>query len=318
MIVRVGAGHQHNHGRATATATGRHSGRLTVVLAIVLAVLAVEVIGAWLSSSLALLADAGHMLTDAAGITLALIAARLARRPPSPRRTFGWQRVEILAAALNGLLLLGVAAYVLVAAVGRLREPTEVEGPLVIFVAALGLIANTIGLLLLRRGQRESLNIRGAYLEVLGDLLGSVAALAAGLVVTLTGFDRADPIASLMIVALIVPRAAGLLREAGHVLLEGTPPGVDLDHVRAHILAVPGVSDVHDLHVWTITSGRHVVSAHVVVGAARLREDCAGDLGATGGVLDELTTCLAHHFDVAHSTFQLEPATHRDHEPRLH
>jgi cobalt-zinc-cadmium efflux system protein len=286
------------------------------VLAIVLAVLAVEVVGAALSGSLALLADAGHMLTDAAGIALALAAAGLAARPPSARRTFGWQRAEIIAAALNGLLLLGVAGYVLVEAIGRLRAPSEVEGPLVIFVASLGLIANLIALLLLHGGQRESLNVRGAYLEVLGDLLGSIAALASGLVITLTGADRADPIASLIIVALIAPRAVGLLREAGHILLEGTPPDVDLDHVREHILAVSGVSDVHDLHVWTITSGRHVVSAHVVVDDTRVLGDCAGAHGT--GVLDKLTTCLAHHFDVEHSTFQLEPARHRDHEPRLH
>jgi cobalt-zinc-cadmium efflux system protein len=290
---------------------------LVAVLGIVLGVMAAEVVGAILSGSLALLADAGHMLTDAAGIALALGAAQLARRPPSPRRTYGWHRAEILAAALNGLLLLGVAAYVVVESVGRLREPTSVDGPTVIAVAALGLTANAIGLLLLHKGQHESLNLRGAYLEVLNDLLGSVAALAAGLVVTLTGFDRADAIASLIIVVLIFPRSISLLREAGHVLLEGTPSSVDLDHVRDHMLAVAGVADVHDLHVWTITSGRNVVSAHVVVEEdAPRRDDCADDGG--GGVLDELTVCLAHHFDVEHSTFQLEPARHRDHEPRLH
>jgi cobalt-zinc-cadmium efflux system protein len=292
---------------------------LVAVLGIVLGVMAAEAVGAMLSGSLALLADAGHMLTDAAGIALAIVAAQLARRPPSPRRTFGWHRAEILAAALNGLLLLGVAAYIVVESVGRLREPADIDGPVASSIAAVGLVANAIGLLLLHSGQRESLNLRGAYLEVFNDLLGSVAALAAGLVVTLTGFDRADAIASLIIVVLIFPRSISLLRDAGHVLLEGTPSSVDLDHVRAHILAVPGVADVHDLHVWTITSGRNVVSAHVVVkDDAPRRDDCAddGDLGV--GMLDELTICLAHHFDVEHSTFQLEPARHRDHEPRLH
>jgi cobalt-zinc-cadmium efflux system protein len=307
----------HDHHRQL-TAAGRHRSRLVAVLAIVVAVLAAEVVGAMLSGSLVLLADAGHMLTDAAGITLALGAAQLARRPPSLRRTFGWQRAEILAAALNGLLLLGVATYVVIEAVGRLRAPTTVDGLVVVAVAAVGLAANAVCLLLLRGGKRESLNVRGAYLEVLGDLMGSAAALAAGLVVMLTGFDRADAIASLTIVALIFPRSIGLLREAGHVLLEGAPAGVDLGHVRAHILAVRGVAEVHDLHVWTITSGRNVVSAHVVVDDARLRDGCADDGGQGVGVLDKLTACLAHHFDVEHSTFQLEPAQHRDHEPRLH
>jgi cobalt-zinc-cadmium efflux system protein len=307
--------HDHHH---RLTAAGRHRSRLVAVLAIVLAVLAAEVAGAMLSGSLALLADAGHMLTDAAGITLALAAAQLARRPPSLRRTYGWHRAEIIAAALNGLLLLAVAIYVVAEAIGRLREPAPINGLVVISVATIGMIANAAGLLLLRGGQRESLNVRGAYLEVLGDLMGSAAALAAGLIVILTGFDRADAIASLAIVALIFPRSIGLLREAGHVLLEGTPDSIDLDHVRAHILAVRGVADVHDLHVWTITSGRNVISAHIVVDDARLRDGCADHGGQGGGVLDELTGCLAHHFDVEHSTFQLEPARHRDHEPRLH
>ncbi|REF36256.1 cation diffusion facilitator family transporter [Thermasporomyces composti] len=302
----MGAGHDHT------TLTGGHRGRLALVLAFTLTVFAVEAVGALLSGSLALLADAGHMAADAAGIVMALIAATLAQRAPTRRRTFGWQRVEILAAMANAVLLLGLALYVLIEAVRRFFSPPEVASGLMLVVAVVGLVANTSSLMLLRRAQALSLNIRGAYLEVLGDLVGSVAVVVAAVVIALTGWVWADAVASAAVGALILPRAWVLLREAVDVLLEAVPKGVDLDHVRDHIRRVPGVLDVHDLHAWTITSGLPVLSAHVVVDEKTMNG------GHTGRVLDALHACLAEHFDVTHSTFQIESAQHRDHEHATH
>jgi cobalt-zinc-cadmium efflux system protein len=300
------AGHRH------ATATGAHRRRLAGVLAITLGVMAVEVAAGLLTGSLALLADAGHMLTDAAGVGLALLAAAFAARPATPERTFGYQRLEILAAVGNALLLFGVAAWVLAEAVRRFVSPSEVStGPMLI-VAVAGLVANSLSLLLLRRGQGESLNVRGAYLEVLGDLLGSVAVVVAAVLIRVTGFTRADAIASALIGLLIVPRTWALLREALDVLMEATPKDVDLEEVRQHITATPGVIEVHDLHAWTITSGMPVLSAHVVMEPEALAD------GGGGRVLDQLGQCLAGHFDVEHSTFQLEDPAHRDHEHAHH
>jgi cobalt-zinc-cadmium efflux system protein len=307
----MGAGHPHSH--AHGTATGRHRGRLLTVLAITLTVMVVQVVGGVASGSLALLADAGHMLTDAAGVGLALLAAWFATRPATPERTFGYQRAEILAAIVNALLLFGVAAYVLVEAVRRLADPAEVSSPTMLAVAVVGLAANVVSLLLLHRGQAESLNLRGAYLEVLGDLLGSVAVIVAALIIWATGFVQADAIVSVLIGLAILPRTWALLRDAVDVLLEATPKGVHLAHVRDHIVGIPGVVDVHDLHAWTITSGVPVLSAHVVVDDAMLADGCDG-----AAVLDRLCACLADHFDVEHCTFQLESAGHRAHEAAFH
>jgi cation diffusion facilitator family transporter len=305
-------GHDHAaHGHG-GTAGAAHRRRLTVVLGLTVAVLGAEVVGAVVSGSLALLADAGHMATDAAGIALALGAVTLAQRPARGRRTFGWQRIEILAAVANGLLLLGVGGYVLVEAVLRIGRPVEVGSGVMLAVAGAGLVVNLIALGLLHRGRGESLNVRGAYLEVLGDLLGSVAVLVAGLVIALTGWTAADVLASLAIGFLVLPRAWHLLREALDVLLEAAPRGVDLEDVRAHILGVEGVLGVHDLHAWTITSGLPVLSAHVVV------TDAALEAGHGGRVLDALCVCLGDHFDVEHCTFQLEAETHAAHEAPVH
>ncbi|HEX2373373.1 MAG TPA: cation diffusion facilitator family transporter [Actinomycetota bacterium] len=290
------------------SAAATHRGRLTAVFAITLAVLVVELVGAALSGSLALLADAGHVLADGAGIGLALLAIRFAARPPSPQRTFGYYRLEILAAVVNAVLLFGVAGFVLVEAWRRLTEPPEVASGLMLAVAAVGLVANAVSMWLLRGAQHHSLNLRGAYLEVLGDLLGSVAVLAAAAVIALTGFWAADPIASVLIGLLILPRTWRLLREAVDVLLEAAPKGVDLAEVRKHLLETPGVTDVHDLHAWTITSGLPVLSVHVV-----LERDADA-----GQVLDGLGACLAGHFDIEHSTFQLEQPEHRGHEGATH
>jgi len=302
----------HDHSAHGVTAGGAHRRRLTVVLGLTLLVLVAEVVGAVLSGSLALLADAGHMATDAAGIALALGAVTLAQRPARGRRTFGWQRIEILAAVANGLLLLGVAGYVLVEAVLRIGEPTEISSELMLVVAGAGLVVNLVSLALLHRGRTDSLNVKGAYLEVLGDTFGSVAVLVAGVVILTTGWAFADTLASLAIGFLVVPRAWHLLREALDVLLEAAPRGVDLDDVRAHILGVDGVLGVHDLHAWTITSGLPVLSAHVVV------SDAALQAGHGGQVLDALCSCLGSHFDVEHCTFQLEAETHADHEAPVH
>lgn len=300
----------HSHGGADGHAATRAEDRrrLALVLAITSSVVAVEAFGAWWTGSLALLADAGHMLTDAAGIVLALSASLLATRPPDPRRTWGYHRAEIIAAGINAAVLLGLCGYLLVAAILRLIEPVSVDAAGMSGFAAVALAANVASMLVLMGNRGNSLNMKGAYLEVLSDSLGSVAALTAGLVVWLTGFDRADPIASLVIAVLVVPRAASLLRDAMRVLLEAAPHDLDVEEVREHLSRVDGVLDVHDLHAWTITSGMPALSAHVTL------SDEALAVRGVGEVLDELTGCVAEHFGVDHATFQVEPASHRDHE----
>jgi cobalt-zinc-cadmium efflux system protein len=292
----------HVHGRAT------DRRRLKIALSIGLALLVVEVVGGIAANSLAVLADAGHVLTDVTGIGLSLTAMWIAGRPATDGRTFGYYRAEILAAVANAVLLVGVAAFVLVSAIGRLDDPPEVQGSLMFVLGVVGLVANGASAMLLRRSQAGSLNVRGAYLEVLGDLVGSVAVIAAAVVLALTGWRAADAVASIIVALLIVPRTVGLLREAIDVLLEATPRGMRLEDVRAHIIDADGVADVHDLHAWTITSGLPVISAHVVLspGAEPAR------------VLDELCACLAGDFDVEHSTFQLETVDRRRLETTAH
>ena len=292
----------HVLGRAT---DRRH---LTIALGIALALLVVEVVGGIAANSLAVLADAGHILTDVTGIGLALGAMWIAGRPATDGRTFGYFRAEILAAVANAVLLVGVAAFILVAAVGRLDDPPDVQGGLMLALGVIGLVANGAAVLLLRRSAAGSLNVRGAYLEVLGDLFGSVAVIVAAVVIALTSWQAADAVASIVVAILIVPRTVGLLREAIDVLLEATPRGMRLEDVRAHIIDAEGVADVHDLHAWTITSGLPVISAHVVLspGAEPAR------------VLDELCACLAGDFDVEHSTFQLETVDRRRLESAAH
>lgn len=304
-------GHGHGHGHQPVTGSGS-ARRLAGALAVSVAATAAVAAGGWVSGSLALLADAAHQLADVLALTLGLGAALLARRPPSARRTFGWERAEVLAAGGNALLLLGVTGWIAVEAVLRLRRPEDVHAPVMLGTALFGLLANGVSLRFLHGGHQHSFAVRGAYLEVLADLLGSAAAALAAAVIWAGGPLRADAVASLLIAGLMAPRAVLLLGSAGHVLLEGAPRGLDLDHVRDHIVGVPGVLDVHDLHAWTITSGRPILTAHVVVDDTAI----VGDCGAS--VLDRLGECLAHHFDVAHSTFQLEPASHRAHEPGLH
>ncbi|WP_086868352.1 cation diffusion facilitator family transporter [Streptomyces viridochromogenes] len=307
----MGAGHDHGHAHPTGTAAAAYRGRLGVALAITLGVMVVQIVGGVAADSLALVADAAHMATDAVGLGMALLAIHFANRPASTTRTFGYARAEILAALANCLLLLGVGGYVLYEAVERFFTPADTEGGLMIVFGSIGLVANLISLSLLMRGQKESLNVRGAFLEVAADTLGSLTVIVSAAVILGTGWQAADPIASLVIGVMIVPRTLKLLRETLDVLLESAPKGVDMDEVRAHILAVDGVEDVHDLHAWTITSGMPVLSAHVVV-----RSDVLNAIGHEK-VLHELQGCLGHHFDVEHCTFQLEPAGHAQHESRL-
>ncbi|MER5973573.1 cation diffusion facilitator family transporter [Streptomyces sp. NPDC002055] len=312
----MGAGHDHGHTHgpppgATGTAAAAYRGRLRIALGLTLTVLLAEIAGAVVTGSLALLADAGHMATDAVGISMALLAIHFANRPPSERRTFGYARAEVLAAVANCLLLFGVGGYILYEAVRRLITPTEVEGGLTVVFGVVGLVANLISMAVLLHGQRESLNVRGAFLEVVADALGSFAVIVSAAVVVATGWRQADPIASLLIGLMIVPRAWKLLREALDVLLEAAPKDVDMAAVRRHILDLPGVEGLHDLHAWTITSGLPVLSAHVVVSQEAL--DAVGH----EKLLHDLRNCLGEHFDVEHCTFQLEPSGHAVHEARL-
>ena len=300
----MGAGHDHSHGIGRA----QDRSRLWLVLVVTAGVGLVELVGAYLSGSLALLADAGHMFTDATAVVLALSASYVATLPASPRRTFGYHRAEILAALVNAVVLFGVCGYLAFVGVRRLLSPTDVDTGEMLVFAGIGLLANLLSLLLLASRRGESLNMRAAYLEVLGDTFGSVAAIAAGVVIATTGFARADPIASLLIAALILPRALVLLRDCLAVLLESAPPGVDVDVVRRHLSQAAGVTDVHDLHAWSITSGMPALSAHVTVTDAALAER------GVGRILDELGDCVATHFGIEHATFQVEPASHREHE----
>lgn len=292
----------------THSAAAGHRNRLVGVFGLTFAVFVIEIVGGLISNSLALLADAGHMFTDVFGIGLALAAIGIAGRPATDSRTFGFLRFEILAAAVNAVLLFGVAAFVLFEAWQRLSDPPEVSSGLMLAVAVVGLGANAISLWVLRKAQGDSLNMRGAYLEVLGDLAGSAAVIVAALIISLTGWQQADAVASAVIGLLILPRTWGLLREAVDILLEATPKGVDLEAVRSHIVAAAGVVDVHDLHVWTITSGVNVVSAHVVL----------ADGAEAPSVLDELCRCLSGDFDIEHSTFQLEASDRRRLEEAHH
>lgn len=300
----------HDHAPASGVRGGSNRRLLAISLGITSTVFVVQVVGAILSGSLALLADAAHMLTDAAALVIALIASAVAARPANDRRTFGYQRAEVFGALANGVILLGLSLWVGVEAVTRLINPAEAEvaGGLMLAVAAVGLIANAVAMWLLGAAQRTSINVRGAYLEVLGDLLGSVAVIVAAVVILLTGWLPADAIASLLIAAMIVPRAVGLLREVVSVLSEATPKGVEVDTIRAHILGTPGVVAVHDLHVWQLTRGAPVFTAHVVV------DEAAYATGGAARILSDLQGCLATHFDVEHSTFQLESADHVEHE----
>ncbi|MGA8257630.1 MAG: cation diffusion facilitator family transporter [Nocardioides sp.] len=299
-------GHGHGHGHAAGRIADRV--RLRWVLIVTASVLLVELVGAYVTGSLALLADAGHMATDAGAVVLALGASYVASLQGSKRSTFGYHRAEVLAALTNALVLFGVCAYLAFAGISRLADPHEVEAGAMVVFAAFGLVANGVSMVILNRGDTGSLNMRGAANEVFADLLGSLLAVTAGVVILITDWQRADPLASLVIAILIVPRAFLLLRDAGVVLLEIAPQGLDLEDVEHHLRHVAGVVDVHDLHAWTITSGIPSMSAHVTVTDEALAER------GVGAILDDLCECVAEHFDVRHATFQVEPVSHEAHE----
>jgi len=308
-----GAQNGHGHGRGHGTGDGNRR-RLAIALAITVTILLVEAVGAWLSGSLALLADAGHMLTDSAGLAIALIAATLAARPATAQRTWGYRRAEVLAATLQAAILLGVGVFIIVEGIRRLVQPPQVGSTAMVVFGIVGLLGNAASIWVLTRGEGSNLNMRAALLEVVNDALGSVAVLVAAVVIATTGWLRADAVVSLLIGALILPRTVKLLRETTEVLLESTPRGLDLDSVREHLLALPHVREVHDLHASQITSELPVLSAHVVVD-----DDCFHD-GHTPQMLDALQACVAEHFPVSieHSTFQLELADHAGHEGANH
>lgn len=290
----------HDHGAEGHRHGGRGANRRRLLITLILAAsyMVAEVVGGLLTNSLALIADAGHMLSDVAALGLSLFAIRVAERPPTPRRSYGYHRTEILAALVNAATLIAVAVYVVIEAYRRMREPPEVLGALMMWIAVGGLAINLLGLWILRAGRRESLNVRGAWLHVATDALGSVGAIVGGLLIWLFGWYWADPVASVLISILVAYSSWGLLKESVGVLMEGTPAGVDMHEVRAEMLSVEGVSSVHDLHVWSITSGMVALSGHV----------CMVDGSSQGALLAELRTRLHDRFGIDHMTIQCEPA----------
>jgi len=302
----------HDHAPAPAGIRSASSRRLlTISLSLTATVMVVQIVGAVLTGSLALLADAAHMFTDASALVIALIASAVAARPADDRRTFGYQRAEVFGALINAVILILLAGWVAIEGIGRLLNPSgvEVAGTLMLVVAVVGLIANGISMWLLSRAQKTSINVRGAYLEVMGDLIGSAAVIVAAIVIMVSGWMPADAIASLFIAAMIIPRAISLLREVFSVLAESAPKGTAVSEIRQLLLDYQGVVGVHDVHVWQLTRGAPVFSAHVSVAPELL----AG--GGSARLLADLQTCLAEHFDVEHSTFQIEPAEQSECEP---
>lgn len=289
-------------------------GKIAVAFAITATILLAQAIGAALTGSLALLTDTVHMVIDASGLLMALVAATLVRRPPSSKRTWGYRRAEVLAALAQAAVLAGVGVYVVVEAVGRLRKPPDMPSKTLIVFGVVGLVGNAASMLALASARRSNLNMRAAFLEVANDALGSLSVIVAAVVIATTGWQRADAVAGLFIATLILPRAVKLIGEAGAILMETTPRGLDLDEVRRHMLSLDHVLGVHDLHASTVATGLPVISAHVVVG-----DDCFQD-GHAVAILEDLRTCVAEHFDVAirHSTFQLETRSASQRESGIH
>jgi cobalt-zinc-cadmium efflux system protein len=297
-------GQDHAHSTAAARASERYRPRLLVAFTIGATFLVVETIVAFISQSLVLLSDAGHMLTDVVGVGMALAAITVASRAGGGRgrRTFGLYRLEVLAALANAILLFGVAGYVLWAAVRRLGDPVDVPAAPVLAVAAVGLVLNLVSYLLLRPGAEESMNVRGAALEVLADAVGSAVVLVAAVVMGVTSWDWVDPVAAIALGLFILPRAARLAAQALRVLLQAAPPHIDLAGVQADLADIPGVLDVHDLHIWTLTSDMEVATAHVMIGPST----------DSHAVLDQAQQRLRERHGVEHATLQLEPSDHTD------
>lgn len=297
----MGAGHSH----VPSTAGGKHKGRLALALGLTTSFMLVEVVGGLWTGSLALLADAAHMLTDAGGLALALIAINFAERPATPEKTFGYARFEVLAALTNAVVLLVVAVYILIEAYDRFTNPPEILGTPMLVVAVLGLLVNLISMRLLMAGAEESLNMKGAYLEVMGDMLGSLGVIVAAGVVMWTGWSQADAIIGAGIGLFIVPRTWILLKSAVHILMEGTPPEVDLKLLESKLLEIEGVEAAHDLHVWTITSGLDAMSGHLVItDESRFRE-----------ILQAAHDLLRDSFGIQKTTIQIEHPELRETRP---
>jgi len=290
--------HDHGHHHSHAPSPDADRGPLAVALALIAGFMVVEVVAGLLAGSLALLSDAAHMLTDAAAIGLALVAARLAARPPGGSFTFGLRRAEVLSAQVNGAALLALAVLIAVDAIGRLSDPPEVEGGIVVVIGAVGAAVNVAAAYSLARAERQSLNIEGARMHVMADLFGSIGAVIAGLVVLTTGFDRADPIAALLVSCLMLRSAWSLLRDSGRVLLEAAPRGLDVQAIGRALASQPGVTEVHDLHVWEVTSGFPALAAHVMVPTGA---DCHAKRR-------ELQDLLRERFGLTHTTLQVEHA----------
>lgn len=299
----MGHGHGHGHGHGTGadeavSASGKYVRALAVSLAILLAFLVLEVVVGFLTSSLALLSDAGHMLTDVLGVGMALAAITAARRPAVGKSTFGLYRIEVLAALANAVLLFGVAGYILYEAIGRLMAPPEVPGLPMMLTAAAGLLANLVVFGLLRRGSAESLNVRGAYLEVLADTVGSVGVLIGGALTWAFGWYLADPVVAVAVGLFVLPRTFKLARQALRILVQQAPEGVDVHRLQGELADIDSVVEVHDLHVWTLTSGMEVASAHLATEAE----------ADHGDVLTSAQRLLAERYRIEHATLQVEPA----------
>ena len=288
----------HDHHHESEHKAGSSGSRLRAALIIVLVIMVAEVVGGILSNSLALLGDAGHMLVDALALGLSLFALNIARRPATPAKTYGYHRAEILAALANGTTLVLISLYIFYEAYNRFLEPPEVKTPLMILVASIGLIANLAGIFLLRGGSHRSLNIKGALWHIVGDTISSVAVIIAGIIITVTGWRIVDPIIAIFIGLIILWGAARLVRESVDILLESTPKHIQVDKVIETLKKVPGVQDIHDIHIWTITSGIHALSAHLIIDDQRVSQ--------SGEIVETVNKDLGRYFDITHTTLQLE------------
>lgn len=301
----MAGGHSHSAAAPVAgTAGAKHKGRLTWALALTLSFMAAEVIGGLLTGSLALLADAAHMMTDAGGLALALVAIRFAEKPATPQKTYGYVRFEILSALTNAVVLLLLTVYILYEAYQRFRSPPEILGLPMLVVAVIGLIVNLISMKLLAAGSSESINMKGAYFEVLGDMLGSLGVIVAAAIVMTTGWTLADPLIGAGIGLFIIPRTWSLLKQAINILMEGTPPEIDIALIEKQLLSITNVSKVHDLHVWTITSGLDALSCHLVV----------ADMSSGRETLLAANGILREKFGISHTTIQIEDQALREAE----
>ena len=303
----MGTGHSHGGAAPAGTAAGKHKGRLAMALGLTTVFMLAEVVGGLWTGSLALLADAAHMLTDAGGLALALIAIRFAERPATPEKTYGYVRAEVLSALTNAAVLLVLTAYILYEAYRRFQNPPEIVGGPMLAVAVVGLCVNLVSMKLLSGGSSESLNVKGAYFEVLSDMLGSLGVIVAAIIVMGTGWTIVDPIVGAGIGLFIVPRTWSLLKQAVHILLEGTPPEIDLKLLEAKLSAVPGVVAVDDLHVWTITSGLDAMSCHLVV----------DDMARSAAILTAASVAMRTEFGLTHTTIQIEDGTIRNAEGHI-